>query len=665
MRRSAAEYAELCDEPSDDPWLKRFCASRSSDDARPAARPAQPSLVQSQERGVSSEWSLLVTRDVDGVAENWNASNYQRGIQFIDLLPHAVFLRSSYSEVLVHVAATDNLVHLDGVSCHLISSDSEFELVSLAGPFNEVTLSIDLMRSELRRDGMYILRCRCDVHPRYWGLTVFHVSSEPDYSYPRHEPSHERPAHTSAGIQEADVMQGGTRCLLASIMGVSTAEIVDGWGVALSGLEPISIGRASAVFLDLTTAPFKQARGTVAILRNGVVVMELALNSSSLGPSPLTGPMPISELDGFHEEAEYEPNLERLGTGTRKRIAAELLARDLATVAATVTRQAALEMSRSDAAQVVDDTIRKAARQDAGSQPKLRVAFVSPFYLMLKNRPQWLSRLLQEHGGGFPGADGSIVMPHQWFSELYYSKAFLHPESAENVVIPPLLFMLVVLKADVVLFSKDNEFSADPYLTGIYNGTYDAHCLFPLLEMKYEMPRTIQQPRDVVEGILGKYNVVISHLLIPLPPMPGQIRLLWPENYWVCSSSSPTLKDRHCTSARNDRALGIRPVSSATDGVRRSLLRQLCTHTHTGRPRQMALMARGARQVPNMESYDRLFPSLRRCTGRSAVQGWARNRLPSRAGMATARSFCHTAAFLRASRLERNSRRRRCGYTTM
>jgi hypothetical protein len=55
---------------------------------------------------------------------------------------------------------------------------------------------------------------------------------------------------------------------------------------------------------------------------------------------------------------------------------------------------------------------------------------------------------------GRVGADGNYVLPHEWFAELYASKPFLHADAAENVMIPPLLFLLLALKADLLLFDK-------------------------------------------------------------------------------------------------------------------------------------------------------------------------------------------------------------------
>jgi hypothetical protein len=488
--------------------------------------------------------------------------------------PHTVFLRDRDSVVPVTISAARGLVHLDGVSCRLLSSDSRVELVRFAGPFPTEVFEIDLEDRELRSDGMYVLHCHCEMHPRYWGLTVFHLSSEPNYVYdigPSGSESHQTISERGPDIADTHAAaRAATRSLFSSTIGVSVAGTVADWSVAVGGAAPpIAIGRASAVFLDLTTEPLQHAHGTVAILRDGAVVLERALVGHSRCPSSRGEKTLLRVLDSAHPLAGYESNLEALGAGTRERVASELLARELAGMAAAATKEAALDMSRSDAADVLDrapiealrrkltiavgeeDFVRAAALKEriAAAEGLIadtdqteseqavrgrRVAFVSTFSFALKNRPAWLAALLAKTEGQFPGADGGYVMPHQWFAELYASKPISHPESAENVLLGCLLFLIVQLKADLVIFKRDESYD-DIFLTGMHNATFKPTSMFPSLEMTSIMPRTVTEPTWVLEGILGKYDLVISHLLVPMPPSPGQIRLLWPVDYWVCS----------------------------------------------------------------------------------------------------------------------------------
>jgi hypothetical protein len=84
-----------------------------------------------------------------------------------------------------------------------------------------------------------------------------------------------------------------------------------------------------------------------------------------------------------------------------------MLARDVAAADAAATRDAALEMARMDGADEAGGGGGDGGSAGGnGSSARAKVAFVSPFFLALKNRPEWLSRLLREKEGGvsFPGA---------------------------------------------------------------------------------------------------------------------------------------------------------------------------------------------------------------------------------------------------------------------
>ena len=70
------------------------------------------------------------------------------------------------------------------------------------------------------------------------------------------------------------------------------------------------------------------------------------------------------------------------------------------------------------------------------------------------------------------------------------------------------------------------------FQTGLDNKTYLPHTTFPSLQYNNGMLET-KDLMPIHLKVLRRYQVIVSHVLVEAPPMRNQVRLLWPEAYWL------------------------------------------------------------------------------------------------------------------------------------